>query len=47
MSGVFNMGPYYDQISGAALRQAAQQYLNTNRYVKVTLIPQAQTAVVR
>jgi len=47
VSDVFNMGPYYDQISGAALRQAAQQYLNTNRYVKVTLIPQAQTAAVQ
>ena len=47
VNDVFDMRPYYDQITGAALRQAAQMYLNTNRYVKVTLMPEAQTAVAR
>jgi zinc protease len=36
---VFDMRPYYDQVSVAALRDAARMYLNTNRYVKVTLVP--------
>jgi zinc protease len=36
---VFNMQPYYDQVTIAALRDAAQQYLNTSRYVQVTLVP--------
>jgi zinc protease len=37
---VFNMRPYYDQINVASLRDAARMYLNTNRYVKVTLMPE-------
>jgi zinc protease len=37
---VFNMRPYYDQINVASLRDAARMYLNTNRYVKVTLVPE-------
>lgn len=36
---VFNMQPYYDQVTVAAIRDAAQAYLDTNRYVKVTLMP--------
>jgi len=36
---VFNMRPYYEQVTVAAVRDAAQMYLNTNRYVKVTLMP--------
>jgi zinc protease len=47
VNDVFNMQPYYQQITGAAMRQAAQQYLNTNRYVKVTLMPDAQASVAR
>ena len=39
VADVFNMAPYYDQISVAAIRDAARMYLNTNRYVKVTLVP--------
>ena len=39
---VFNMRPYYDQVTVAALRDAARMYLNTNRYVKVTLLPEAR-----
>ncbi len=38
---VFDMRPYYNQVSVATLRDAARQYLNTNRYVKVTLLPVA------
>jgi zinc protease len=37
---VFNMRPYYEQVTGPALRAAAQQYLNTARYVAVTLVPE-------
>ncbi len=37
---VFNMRPFYDQITVAALRDAAQVYLNTNRYVEVRLQPE-------
>lgn len=37
---VFNMRPFYDQITPTALRDAAQEYLNTNRYVEVTLDPE-------
>jgi zinc protease len=37
---VFNMRPFYDQLSVTALRDAAREYLNTNRYVEVTLVPE-------
>jgi zinc protease len=36
---IYNMRPFYDQITAAALRDAAQQYLNTMRYVEVRLLP--------
>jgi zinc protease len=39
---VFNMRPYYDQLTGAVLRDAARQYLNTKRYVEVTLLPEGK-----
>jgi hypothetical protein len=39
---VFDMRPFYDQITVTALRDAAAQYLNTNRYVEVTLIPESR-----
>jgi zinc protease len=39
---VFNMRPFYDQITVAALREAAVEYLDTNRYVEVTLVPEKQ-----
>ncbi len=38
---VFNMRPFYDQVTVAALRDAAREYLNTDRYVSVTLVPEA------
>jgi zinc protease len=37
---VFNMRPFHDQITVAALREAAVEYLNTDRYVEVTLVPE-------
>jgi predicted Zn-dependent peptidase len=39
---VFNMRPFYDQVTVTALRDAAAEYLNTNRYVEVTLIPESR-----
>jgi zinc protease len=37
---VFDMRPFYEQVTGPALRAAAQEYLNTARYVAVTLVPE-------
>ncbi len=37
---IFNMRPFYDQLTAPILRDAARAYLNTDRYVKVTLLPQ-------
>jgi len=37
---VFNMRPFYDQLTVIALRDAAREYLNMNRYVEVTLVPE-------
>jgi zinc protease len=37
---VFRLQQFYDQITPAAIRDAAQMYLNTSRYVKVTLLPE-------
>ena len=39
---VFNMRPIHDQVTVAALRDAAAEYLNTNRYVEVRLIPESR-----
>jgi zinc protease len=39
VADVFNMGQFYDQLSASAIADAARAYLNTNRYVKVTLVP--------
>jgi zinc protease len=37
-----NMRPFYDQLTAPLLRDAAREYLNTNRYVQVTLMPGAK-----
>ncbi len=37
---VFNLETFYDKITPAAIRQAAQLYLDTKRYVKVTMMPE-------
>ena len=39
---ILNMRPFYDQLTVSALRDAARAYLNTDRYVKVTLRPDAR-----
>ena len=40
VSDIFNMRPFYDQLTASALRDAARAYLDTDRYVKVTLLPE-------
>jgi hypothetical protein len=37
---IVNMKPFYDQITTTSLRDAAREYLNTSRYVEVTLVPE-------
>ena len=37
---VFGLDRFYEQITPAAIRDAAQMYLDTRRYVKVTLLPE-------
>jgi zinc protease len=37
---VFNMQPFYDQLTAPMLRDAARAYLDTSRYVQVTLVPE-------
>ena len=40
VADIFNMRPFYDQLSAPVLRDAARAYLNTDRYVRVTLRPE-------
>jgi zinc protease len=42
VADVFDMRALYQQVTPAAIRDAARMYLNTNRYVKVTLLPETQ-----
>jgi zinc protease len=37
---VFNLPSFYERITPAAIRDAAQMYLDPTRYVKVTLLPE-------
>ena len=39
---VFSMRQFYDRLSAPVLRDAARTYLNTNRYVEVTLLPETR-----
>ncbi len=39
-SEVFRLQEFYDRITPVAVRDAAQMYLDTSRYVKVTLVPE-------
>jgi zinc protease len=39
---VFNLRPFYDQLTTAALRDAAREYLMADRYVQVTLRPEGK-----
>ena len=36
------MRAFYDQLTAPLLRDAARTYLDTNRYVKVVLLPEAK-----
>ena len=36
------MRPFYDQLTVPMLRDAARAYLDTNRYVQVTLLPETK-----
>ncbi len=40
VTDIFNMRPFYDQLTAPVLRDAARAYLNTERYVEVTLLPE-------
>ena len=37
---IFDMRPFYEQLTAPVLRDAARAYLNTDRYVEVTLLPE-------
>jgi zinc protease len=39
---VFNLRPFYDQLTTVALRDAAREYLSARRYVQVTLRPEGK-----
>jgi hypothetical protein len=34
------MQPFYNRLTASMIREAAREYLNTDRYVKVTLFPE-------
>jgi zinc protease len=40
ITDIVNMGPFYDRLTASMLRDAAREYLNTDRYVQVTLLPE-------
>jgi len=42
LADVFNPRPLHDQLTTAALRDAAREYLNRQRYVQVTLRPEGK-----
>jgi zinc protease len=42
VADVFNLRPFYNQLTPAALRDAAREYLNARRYVQVTLRPEGK-----
>ena len=39
---VFDMAPFIDELTAPMVREAAQTYLVPNRYVEVTLLPEAK-----
>jgi zinc protease len=43
VADVFGMRTYYDELTPMAIREAARTYLDTSRFVKVTLMPEAAT----
>ena len=42
IKNVFDMRPLFGQLTAPAVRDAARSYLNTERYVHVTLLPEAR-----
>lgn len=42
VTDVFDMQPFYDQLTVPILRDAARTYLDTTRYVRVMLLPEAR-----
>jgi zinc protease len=42
VADVFNLRSFYDQLTTTAVREAAREYLNTQRYVQVTLRPEGK-----
>jgi zinc protease len=40
LGNVFNMQTFFDRLTPSMIQDAARQYLNTDRYVKVTLFPE-------
>ena len=42
VTDVLDMRPFYDQLTVPILRDAARAYLDTNRYVQVTLVPETR-----
>jgi zinc protease len=42
LNDLLNMRSFYDQLTAPVLRDAAQAYLDTNRYVQVTLMPETR-----
>ena len=40
VADVFNMRTFYDRLTAPMLRDAARMYLNLDRYVEVTLLPE-------
>jgi len=39
---VFNLPSFYDRLTTTAVREAAREYLNAQRYVQVTLRPEGK-----
>ena len=39
-AGLWNIPEYYKKIDGAMIQQAAQTYLDTKNYIRVTLLPE-------
>ena len=40
---MFNIRPSVDRLTASLIREAARTYLDTRRYVEVTLLPEVRT----
>jgi len=43
VEAVFNIGPSVDRLTASLIQEAARTYLDTRRYVEVTLLPEVRT----